>query len=131
MDDTTTSRRGRPPAPTPTMPLFLGAARTRVKEEVVMSASTARELRGYVDWAGGRAMMPDDEALIRTIDHALTEYFKNDKAWQIERGDFLGSAPTPSKSPPAKPESNAAAPSAGKPEVRPGVAPAAGAGRAG
>ena len=131
MDDTTTSRRGRPPAPTPTMPLFLGAARTRVKEEVVMSASTARELRGYVDWAGGRAMMPDDEALIRTIDHALTEYFKNDKAWQIERGEFLGSAPTPSKSPPAKPESNAASLAAGKPEARPGVAPAAGAGRAG
>src|SRR5580692_7132604 len=123
MDDTTTSRRGRPPAPTPTMPLFLGAARTRVKEEVVMSASTARELRGYVDWAGGRAMMPDDEALIRTIDHALTEYFKNDKAWQIERGEFLGSAPTPSKSPPAKPESNAASLTAGKPEARPGVAP--------
>ena len=131
MDDTTTSWRGRPPAPTPTMPLFLGAARTRVKEEVVMSASTARELRGYVDWAGGRAMMPDDEALIRTIDHALTEYFKNDRAWQIEREEFLGSAPTPSKSSPAKPESNATTPPAGKQDARPAAAPAIGAGRAG
>jgi len=92
MDSANATRRGRPPAPVPTMPLFLGAARTRVKEEITMSAPIARELRTYVDWASGLAMMPDDEVLVRTIDHALTEYFRNDKAWQKDRGDILGAA---------------------------------------
>jgi hypothetical protein len=90
MDTTNGSRRGRPPAPVPTMPLFLGAARTRIKEEITISAPVSRELRAYVDWASGLAMMPDDEVRVRVADHAFTEYFKNDKAWQRDRAELLG-----------------------------------------
>jgi hypothetical protein len=99
------------------MPLFLGAARTRVKEEITMSAPVARELRTYVDWASGLAMMPDDEVLVRTVDHALTEYFKNDRAWQKDRGEVLGSAGGGAK--PAGVKTETAAPVGnGKPEIR-------------
>jgi hypothetical protein len=111
MDTANGSRRGRPPAPVPTMPLFLGAARTRVKEEITMSASVARELRAYVDWASGLAMMPDDEVLVRTIDHALAEYFKNDRAWQKDRNEVFGGAGAASKLVPVKTET--ASPGAG------------------
>lgn len=129
MDDTTTSRRGRPPAPTPTMPLFLGAARTRVKEEVVMSGTTAREMRAYVDWAGGRAMMPEEEALIRTLDHALMDYFRNDKAWQIDRSEFIGPGPTASKGS-GKGEPSPPAPLSGKPEGKAVASPTSSSGKA-
>jgi hypothetical protein len=81
-----------------------------------MSSPTARELRSYVSWASGVAMMPDDEALIRTIDHALSEYFKNDKAWQKERAEFIATAAAPAK---AAGKSDAAAPvSTTKEDVR-------------
>jgi hypothetical protein len=115
MDNATTPRKGRPPAPQPTMPLFLGAARTRVKEEITMSAPVSRELRSYVDWASGLAMMPDDEVLVRTVDHALTEYFRTDKAWQKDRAEFVGAAA--SKTGP-KTESTPSAGTNGKPEPR-------------
>jgi hypothetical protein len=49
MDTTNPTRRGRPPAPVPTLPLFLGAARTRMKREIAMSAVTSRELDDYMD----------------------------------------------------------------------------------
>src|SRR5262249_39248023 len=110
MDTANASRRGRPPAPVPTMPLFLGAARTRGKEEITMSAPMARELRAYVDWASGLAMMPDDEVLVRTIDHALTAYFKNDRAWQKDRAEIVGRVTAATKPAATKTE---AAPSAG------------------
>lgn len=122
MDTTNPSRRGRPPAPVPTMPLFLGAARTRIREEITMSAAVARELRSYLDWASSLAMMPDDEVLVRTIDHALTEYFKNDKAWQKDRVDLLASAGAPPKTT-AKTDLPAATPGPGhgRPETRPAM----------
>jgi hypothetical protein len=102
------------------MPLFLGAARTRVKEEVTMSAPVARELRSYVDWASGLAMMPDDEVLVRTIDHALSEYFRNDKAWQRDRAELVGAASGPKTGP--KAESPPTASTNSKPEPRPSSA---------
>ena len=89
MDTTTPPRRGRPPAPVPTMPLFLGAARSRVKREIAMSGATSRELDSYIDWASARAMMPSDEVLVRIVEHALVEYLKKDAAWQNERAEFI------------------------------------------
>lgn len=130
MDTTNPPRRGRPPAPVPTMPLFLGAARSRVKREIAMSAATSRELDSYIDWASARAMMPSDEVLVRIIDHALVEYLKKDSAWQNERAELTDRraakstpaktdvAPTPA--PPPRPES--------KPAVQPPAAPLAGKG---
>jgi hypothetical protein len=89
MDTTTPPRRGRPPAPVPTMPLFLGAARSRVKREIAMSGATSRELDSYIDWASARATMPSDEVLVRIVEHALVEYLKKDAAWQNERAEFI------------------------------------------
>jgi hypothetical protein len=99
MDTTTPSRRGRPPAPVPTMPLFLGAARSRVKREIAMSAATSRELDSYIDWASARAMMPGDEVLVRIFDHALVEYIKKDAAWQNDRAEFIDRGATKSTPP--------------------------------
>ncbi len=130
MDTTTPPRRGRPPTPVPTMPLFLGAARSRVKREIAMSAATSRELDSYIDWASARAMMPSDEVLVRIVDHALVEYLKKDSAWQNERADVTDGraakrtpaktdvAPTPAL--PPRQES--------KPVVQPPPAPLAGKG---
>lgn len=87
MDTPSIVKRGRPPAQVPTMPLFLGAARSRVKREIAMSAATSRELDSYIDWASARAMMPVDEVLVRIVDHALVEYLKKDLAWQNERAE--------------------------------------------
>jgi hypothetical protein len=122
MDTTTASRRGRPPAPVPTLPLFLGAARTRVKEEITISTPVSRELRAYVDWAAGVAMMPDDEVRVRMADHAFTEYFKNDKAWQRDRAEVLGISGSAPKTSAAKNESPPPAPpGGGKQEVKPAL----------
>ena len=92
MDTTTLPRRGVPPGPVPTMPLFLGAARSRVKRELAMSGATSRELDSYIDWASARAMMPSDEVLVRIVEHALVEYLKKDAAWQNERAEFIQGA---------------------------------------
>jgi hypothetical protein len=101
------------------MPLFLGPARSRVQQTVVMSSPTGRELRSYVAWASGVAMMPDDEALIRTIDHALDQYFKNDKAWQKERAEFLAaSAAAPARTNGSKTDGPAPPATAGRDETR-------------
>jgi hypothetical protein len=81
----TSVKKGRPPATCQAMPLFFGMTRGRVKEEVIMSAATAKELRSYIDWASGLLMMPDDEVMVRIVDHALTEYFKRDTAWRNGR----------------------------------------------
>jgi hypothetical protein len=130
MDSANAARKGRPPAPVPTMPLFLGAARTRVKEEMTISAPVARELRAYVDWASGLAVMPDDEVRVRTIDHALTEYFRNDKAWQKDRADFLGgAAPAPKSSSAAKADTSPVAAVAGKQDSKPAGPPSPAAGK--
>jgi hypothetical protein len=86
------------------MPLFLGAARSRVKREIAMSAATSRELDSYIEWASTRAIMPSDEVLIRIVDHALVEYLKKDGAWQNERAEHLdrrAAKPAPAKTEPA------------------------------
>jgi len=83
------------------MPLFLGAARSRVKREIAMSAATSRELDSYIDWASARAMMPGDEVLVRIFDHALVEYLKKDAAWQNDRADFIDRGATKSTPPKA------------------------------
>lgn len=119
MDTTSPSRRGRPPAPVPTMPLFLGAARSRVKRDIAMSAVTSRELDGYIEWASTRALMPADEVLVRIVDHALTEYLKKDSAWQNERADLIdrrAAKPAPSKA-------DAAPPAPLRPDPKPAVLP--------
>ena len=126
MDSNKSARRGRPPSAAQTMPLFLGPARSRVEQTVIMSSPTSRELRSYVDWASGVALMTDDEVLIRTVDHALGEYFRNDKAWQKERGEFLAAAAAPGR-PSGKNGDAAAAATPGKEDARP-AAQAAGAG---
>jgi hypothetical protein len=121
MDKPTPARRGRPAATAPTMPMFLGAARSRVKEEIVMSVPTSHEFRSYVAWASGVAMMPQDEVRIRTVDHALAEYFRKDAAWQAGRGDYLRAAgaqsdagskaaPAPAAASPRPPEKTEARP---------------------
>ena len=72
--------RGRslPVHEVPSMPVFLCAARSREQLQVVASGPVARELELYTDRASGVAMMPDDEVLVREIDHALTECFRYD-----------------------------------------------------
>lgn len=81
--------RGRPVAEIPTMPVFLGAARSRKQMQVVMSGPVARELEMYIDWASGVAMMAEDEVLIRVMDHALLECFRSDKKWQKDKAGFM------------------------------------------
>src|ERR1700690_2336214 len=88
----TSGKKGRPPATGPGMPLFFGMTRGRVKEAVIMSATTAKELRCYIDWASGLLMMPDDEVMVRIVDHALAEYFKRDSAWRKDRAEFVDEA---------------------------------------
>lgn len=111
----TNGKKGRPPVTGQSMPLFFGMTRGRVKEEVVMSATTAKELRSYIEWASGLLMMPDDEVMVRIVDHALTEYFKRDTAWRNGRVEL------PVEARPAAPSSLAAAPSksGGAPAVIP------------
>jgi integrase len=76
--DESPRRRGRPPAPPQTLPLFLHQVRTRVKRQVVISSYTARELRSYIDWAARVTFMSADEVMARTVDHALAQHFKRD-----------------------------------------------------
>ena len=83
--DESPRRRGRPPAPPQTLPLFLHQVRTRVKRQVVISSYTARELRSYVSWAARVTLMSAEEVMARTVDHALAEHFKRDKLWRLER----------------------------------------------
>jgi len=82
-------RRGRPPAPPQTLPLFLHEAHSRVRYEVIISGFMIRELRGYVEWAGRLTMMAPNEVMVRTVDRALAEYFKRDKLWRKDRDALL------------------------------------------
>ena len=82
-------RRGRPPAPPQTLPLFLHEAHSRVRYEVIISGFMIRELRGYVEWAGRLTMMAPNEVMVRTVDRALAEYFKRDKLWRKDRDAVL------------------------------------------
>ena len=93
----TAAKRGRPPAAEPTMPLFMATVRSRVKEQVVMSSPTSRELRSYIDWASAKTMMPDDEILVRVVDEAMNAYFHRDKCWQKDRGQFMNGTPSDSR----------------------------------
>jgi hypothetical protein len=61
----------------------------------------SRGLRAYIDWASGLAMMPDDEVRVRLADHAFTDYFKNDKAWQRDRAEVVGVGGSAPKSGPS------------------------------
>ena len=85
----TLTRRGRPPVSKQHLPRFLGAARGRVKRNILMSARTATELRNYVVWAGRVMMAPKDEIMVRVVDYALAEHFRRDKSWQIARTGFV------------------------------------------
>ena len=50
-----------PPPRSSSMPVFLGAARSRKQLQVVASGPVARELELYTDRASGIALMPEDE----------------------------------------------------------------------
>jgi hypothetical protein len=139
--ENTSGKKGRPPAIGPGMPLFFGMARGRVKEAVIMSATTAKELRSYIDWASGLMMMiPDDEVMVRIADYALVEYFKRDTAWRKDRAEFFGEAksatPSAPGTAPAKtggapsPTSMAADRSAPRPATATAAVPAPGTGHA-
>jgi hypothetical protein len=69
-----------------TRPLIVSAARSRVTEQVLMSAPMARELRGYVRWAAKESGIEADEALVLTLDRALTDLLKKDTLWQAQKG---------------------------------------------
>jgi hypothetical protein len=73
-----------------TRPLIVSAARSRVSERVTMSAPTARELRSYVRWAAKAARIDEDEALVLTLDHAVTALLKRDELWQTQKGQETG-----------------------------------------
>jgi hypothetical protein len=85
----TPSRRGRPPGPPQTLPLFLHEVQNRMKQEVIISGFVVRELNGYVEWAGRLTMMAPAEVMVRTMDRALHEYFKRDKLWRKARDALL------------------------------------------
>ena len=76
-----------------TRPLIVSAARSRVSERLAMSAKTARELRSYVKWAAKAAGMTEDEAMVLTLDRAVTELLRKDELWQAQ-GDVAPSVPT-------------------------------------
>jgi hypothetical protein len=65
----TTRRRGRPPGPTQTLPIFLHQVRSGVRQEIIISGFMVRELRAYVVWAARLTMMAPDEVMVRTVDH--------------------------------------------------------------
>ncbi len=140
MDNNNSGRgRGRPPAEIPTMPVFLGASRSRKQMQVIMSGPIARELELYIDWASGIAMMPDDEVLIRVMDHALAECFRSDRRWQKEKADFMAgdarqprptSTATSMPAPGPRADANGSAPAATSvAEKAPRPAPPTGAGQ--
>lgn len=82
-------RRGRPPGPTQTLPLFLHQVNSRVPIRAIVSAPTARELRCYVEWARELITMANDEVLVRVVDQALSDYFKRDRLWRPIRQTIL------------------------------------------
>ncbi len=83
-------KMGRPRTTgTQTMPLIVSNARSRVTEKVVMSAIAARDLRAYVEWASSKIGIPEDEAMILTLDRALGEFLKKDRLWIEYREQFL------------------------------------------
>ncbi len=87
--DSLPRRRGRPPGPTQTLPLFLHQVRSRVKMQAIVSVPTEREMRCYVEWARGLTMMADYEILVRIVDQALGDYFKRDKLWRPIRAQIV------------------------------------------
>lgn len=87
--ETGSQKTGRPRVPPQTMPLIVSNARSRVTEKVVMSAPTARDLRGYVEWASSKIGIPQDEAMILLLDRALGEFFKKDRLWLEYREQVL------------------------------------------
>ena len=67
------------------LPLFMSAGRSRVNEQVAMSATTARERQRYLRWAAATARVTRDEAEVMMLDRALGDFMKRDEAWQIEK----------------------------------------------
>jgi hypothetical protein len=82
-------KMGRPKTATQTMPLIVSNARSRVTEKVAMSAVASRDLRAYVEWASSKIGIPEDEAMILTLDRALGEFLKKDRLWLEYREQFL------------------------------------------
>lgn len=81
---------GRPKSSTvQTMPLIVSTARSRVTEKLVMSALAARDLHAYVEWASSKIGIPEDEAMILTLDRAIGEFLKKDRLWMEYREQFL------------------------------------------
>jgi hypothetical protein len=67
------------------LPLFMSAGRSRVSENVAMSAATAREKQRYLRWASEAARVSREEAEVMMLDRALGDFMKRDEAWQIEK----------------------------------------------
>lgn len=67
------------------LPLIVSAARSRVREPILMSAATSRDLRRYVKWAAGQTRMSSDEVMVLTLDKAIGDLLKRDEAWQQAR----------------------------------------------
>jgi hypothetical protein len=66
-------------------PLIVSASRSRVTQEVSMSASTSRDLMAYARWAAKEAGMTTEEAVILTVDRAVGDLLRKDDAWQKAR----------------------------------------------
>lgn len=94
-------------------PLIVSAARSRVTQEVAMSAATWRELMGYARWAAQAAGMTLEEATILTLDRAVGDLLRKDELWQQvrTRNGAEVAAPAPA---PAPPPSGPALPSTGR-----------------
>ena len=75
------------------LPLFMSAGRSRVNEQVVMSATLASEKRRYLRWAAAAARLTREEAEVMLLDRALGDFMKRDEGWQIEKA-ALGNAGT-------------------------------------
>jgi hypothetical protein len=78
-------RRARAAHDGPLLPLFMTASRSRLTEQVRMSAGTFKELQNYLGWAGEAARVSPDEAQVMTLDRAIGDYLKRDEAWQLEK----------------------------------------------
>ncbi len=116
-------KRGRPKKQQQTKPLIFERSHGRVERTVSMSPYTAAQLDRYVAWAAAEVGAQEDEAMMLTIDQALTSWFRRDQLFRkcaedkTETGTCSAPIARPA-SPPALPK-----PSLPPPPVpsRPGV----------
>jgi hypothetical protein len=98
---------GRPGKKDQTRPLIFERVRSRVTRQVSMSAKTGEDLDRYIMWAAAAVGADEEEAMLLTMDKALTQFFQRDKLFQEsvdgKKKDGSGSSAGPTAASPASP----------------------------